>query len=190
MRLQILLSLALLAACSSSGANPRPEATPAPTQTVRVSGAATMGQGKASSLRVTGTDDLAADTIAVPLDSIWRILPHVYSALGLEGNLMDPQERLFGNSGIKLYRRLGQTPLRRLLDCGSTQLGPNADSYEIVFASTTRLTRVDAANTIVTTMVQASGRPMQFNSGEASCRTKGELEKQIALLIRTRVLPP
>lgn len=189
MRLALPLALAIAAGCSSSGTH-RPTDAAATPQTVHVAGAGTVGQASAASVRVTSANDVAADTIAAPLDSVWKALPAVYNALGIEVNLLDPQLRTIGTSGTKLYRRLGQTALRRLLDCGSTQLGPNADSYEVLLAATSTARKVDSTTTILVTNVQATARPMQFASGESICRTRGELEKQVALLIRTRVLPP
>lgn len=188
MRILRLFAAALLAACSSAG-NP-PDAAPTPSQTVRVSGQPGLAQGVNSSLRMTGANDVAADTVDAPLDSVWRALPEVYRALAIPTNLLDTDLRQLGTSGTKVYRRLGQTPLRRYLDCGNTQLGPNADSYEIVLAATTSLRKLDTASTIVTTVVEATGRPMQFATGETVCRTRGDLERQIVLLIKTRVLPP
>lgn len=179
----------LLAACSSSGRNP-PDAAPIPTQTVRVSGQPGLGQGVSSSVRLSAANDIAADTIGAPLDSVWRALPEVYRALVIPTNLLDTDLRQLGTSGTRVYRRLGQSPLRRLLDCGSTQIGPNADSYDILLAATTTLRRLDAATTIVTTSVQATGRPMQHGGSDVVCRTRGELERQVALLLKTRVLPP
>ena len=188
MRASILVTLALLPACSSP--RNRPDAAPTPTQTVRVSGTSTIGQGANSSVRMSAANDIAADTIGAPLDSVWRALPEVYRALAIPTNLLDTDLRQLGTSGTKVYRRLGQTPLRRLLDCGSTQIGPNADSYDIMLAATTTLRRLDSVSTIVTTSVQAAGRPMQHGGSEVVCRTRGDLERQVVLLLKTRVLPP
>lgn len=183
------LAALLLAACSSSAGN-RPDAAPTPTQTVRVSGQPGLAQGVNASVRMSGSNDIAADTIGAPMDSVWRALPEVYRALAIPTNLLDTKLRQLGTSGTKVYRRLGQTPLRRLLDCGSTQIGPNADSYDILFAATTSLRRLDSTTTIVTTSVHATGRPMQHGGSETVCRTRGELERQVVLLLKARVLPP
>ena len=54
----------------------------------------------------------------------------------------------------------------------------------------TTLAKVDSANTVVYTNIEASGQPMNYAGGQTRCRTKGELEKQMLLMLRTRVLPP
>ena len=101
--------------------------------------------------------------------------------------IADNQTLRFGNEGMKIRRRLGETSLIKLLDCGRTQIGQNADSYDILMSVVTTLRRHDANVTIISTSVEASGKPAQFGGSETRCRTKGELEKQIALALRARV---
>ena len=183
MRAQRLVILLILVACSSTQhATPDPAATPA---NVSIAGSGTSGVNTGS-LRVNPSYDVAFDTIHTSLDRVWAALPAIYTALSIPITTADTKKYLFGNEGMKVYRRLGETPLTRLLDCGRTQIGPNADSYEIVMSVTTLLRPHEPQVTIVTTSVDASGRPMQYGGGDTRCRTKGELERQIALALRAR----
>lgn len=184
MRVPGFAALLLLAACSSSH-NVPPDPTTAPAN-VRVTGTGTSGVSS-SAVRVTPSYDVAFDTIYASVDSIWAALPAIYTALSIPLTTADPQTLRFGNEGMKIRRRLGETSLIKLLDCGRTQIGQNADSYEIVMSVVTTLARAGIHTTVVSTGVEASGKPMQFGGSETRCRTKGELERLIALALRARV---
>ena len=185
MRIAGPAALLVLAACSSSH-TPDPDPTVGPANTVRVSGTNTTGVSN-NALRVTPSYDVAVDTIYTGVAPIWSALPAIYTALSIPLTIADNQTLRFGNEGMKIRRRLGETSLIKLLDCGRTQIGQNADSYDILMSVVTTLRRHDANVTIISTSVEASGKPAQFGGSETRCRTKGELEKQIALALRARV---
>lgn len=176
------LPLVLLAACTSApNTPPDPAARP---NDVRVAGAG--GGIRGSAMRVTPSYDVTFDTISATVDKIWAALPSVYTALSIPLTTADTRSLRFGNEGMKVRRRLGDNQLIKLLDCGRSQIGDNADSYEITMAVITSLQKIDAQVTRVTTAVEASGKPIQFAGAETRCRTKGELERQIALALRAR----
>ena len=182
-----LLVLCAVAACAPT--NTPPEVTPS-AQTVRVTGAMGTGTAVNSSTRTSATFDVRFDTLPVRLDAVWKVLPAVYGGLEIPISTYDAEKNMMGNSGMKVYRRLGQNQLTKILDCGRTQIGPNADSYEIVLSVITTVGKAGSANTVVATNIEASGQPMNYAGGQTRCRTKGELEKQIVLMLRTRLLPP
>lgn len=185
MRILASAAVVVLAACSSSH-TPAADPTVGPASTVRVSGTHTTGVSS-NALRVSPSYDLAVDTIYAGVSAIWSALPAVYTALSIPLTTADNQALRFGNEGMKIRRKLGETSLVKLLDCGRTQIGQNADSYEILMSVVTSLRQNDANTTIVSTQIEASGKPLQFGGSETRCRTKGELEKQIALAVRARV---
>jgi hypothetical protein len=182
MRVLRVLPLAVAAACSSTNT---PVSSAPATQTVQISG----GAGYSTKTKASAINDVHYDTIKTSIDRVWKTLPAVYAGLEIPIATFDSEKNLFGNAGMKVYRRLGQVPLTKLLDCGRTQIGPSADSYDIIMSVLTSLTRVDSARTIVATNVEATGRPMQYAGGETRCRTTGEVERQIALSLRARLEP-
>lgn len=184
MRIVGFAALLVLTACSSH--NPAPDPTVGPANTVRVAGANTTGVTN-NAVRVTPSYDVLVDTIYAGVEQIWGALPAIYTALSIPLTTADNQSLRFGNEGMRIRRRLGETSLTKLLDCGRTQIGLNADSYDIVMSVMTSLRQHDANTTIVSTTIEASGKPAQFSGSETRCRTKGELEKQIALALRARV---
>jgi hypothetical protein len=180
-----LAALLVLTACSSSH-TPAPDPSVGPGNTVRVAGTNTTGVSN-NAMRVTPSYDVAVDTIYAGVEPIWAALPFIYTALSIPLTTADNQRLRFGNEGMKIRRRLGETPLVKLLDCGRTQIDQNAESYDIHMSVMTVLRRHDAQITIVSTSVEASGKPPQFGGSETRCRTKGELEKAIVLALRARV---
>lgn len=185
MRIVGVVALVVLAACSSAH-NPSPDPSVDPASNVRVAGSNTSGVSN-STLRVTPSYDVAVDTIHAGVEKIWEALPAIYTALSIPLTTADNQTLRFGNEGMKIRRRLGETSLIKLLDCGRTQIGQNADSYDILLSVLTTLRRHDAQTTIVSTSVEATGRPPQFSSSDTRCRTTGALERQIVLALRARV---
>ena len=186
MRASIMI-LCGVVGCASANT---PATVAPPAQTVRVTGSSGTGTAVNSSTRTTATYDVRIDTLPVKLDLIWKTLPAVYSALEIPIAEFDAEKNMLGTGGMKIYRRIGQTQLTKVLDCGRTQIGPNADSYEIIMSVATTLGKVDSASTVVFTNIEASGQPMNYAGGQTRCRTRGELEKQIMLMLRTRLLPP
>jgi len=81
-------------------------------------------------------------------------------------------------------RRLGKVALSRYLDCGSSQLGPSADEYQINLAVMSSVQARSGDTTVVTTNVDATGTGLQFSGQSVRCTSRGELEKRIHELVR------
>jgi hypothetical protein len=183
MRSFVLLVLIPLAACapSQSPGTPEPEE-----QTVRVRG---MTDG--SGLRMTSNTTAKVDTLLTPLDAVWKALPSVYATLEIPIEQFNAENNTIGNSALKVYRRLGKFPLTRYLDCGQTQIGPNADSYEVMLSVLTsiRKARSDSTNTVVATTVSALARPIQFRGDYVQCSSKGALETRFFEVLKVQLSP-
>lgn len=182
MRLIAALSFVLLSACAPL----QTPSTPAPeSERVRIGGATQSG------LRVTSTTTSRIDTLWASLDRVWRVLPAVYATLEIPIERFDSEANEIGNSSLKLYRRLGKFPLTRYIDCGTTQIGPNADSYEVMLTVLTKVqrSRADSANTTVATSVEAMARPIQFRGDYVRCTSKGALESRLLEVLNVHLAP-
>lgn len=182
MRSCAILAFAGLAACASSHA---PAATTSTTdERVRMGGTQT-------GLRLSSSTVARADTLWMPIDRVWKALPAVFAVLEVPIERFDAETNTIGNSSLKLYRRLGKVPLTRYLDCGSTQIGPNADSYEVALTVLTKLSRppADTSNTTVVTTVEALARPIQFRGDYVRCTSKGALEARLAEVLKVQLTP-
>jgi hypothetical protein len=182
MRLLLLLSLAAVG-CSSANV---PKAPPEPVpQTVRVMGSAAPGGTIA--MGVTGTPATARSfsILATPAE-VWRALPAAYESLGIPISTMDSATGTIGNAGFNVRRRLGSVPLVRYIDCGSTQGGPSAETYDVRLVVTTVMQSAEAATTLATT-VEGMGKPVAFSGEYVRCGSSGALEARIADAVKAKL---
>ncbi|NUO62761.1 MAG: hypothetical protein HOQ11_03440 [Gemmatimonadaceae bacterium] len=179
MRGSLLLALAFTLACASA---PVDRSAPTTISTTRISGGAQSGQ---TAITTTTVSPTATVDVAAPLAKTWVALRAVYDSLGIPVSTVDESQHLMGNTGIKVRRTLGKTPLMRLLDCGHAQGGPNAETYEVFFAVATQLRpTADGARTLASTSLQAQARPVSFAGEYVACTTTGGLESRIADLLK------
>jgi len=177
MRRIILMFAATLAGCATGHSGTVQPSS----ETVRVVGSSS------SNLRMTPSEGAKAIEIPASIDRVWKVLPQIYDSLGIEIDNLDEARRVIGHSGMKLHRQLGKTLLTKIIDCGSTQGFPSADSYEIQFSVFTHVTAGENATSKVATKITAVGRPMAFAGEYVKCSTKGTLEATIAEAVKTRL---
>lgn len=178
MRYFAVLACLALAACAST---PLSSAGPE-SQTVR------GGSSVAGNLQViSNTSEVVAD-LPQSVDKVWNVLPAAFDSLGIPVASVDPTLHTIGNEGFKLRQRLGKTPLSRFLDCGQTQVGPNADSYEVFLVVMVHAQAGAAPGTTkMTTMVDASARSIAFSQAPNRCSTNGELEKRLIAAVKAQL---
>jgi hypothetical protein len=180
MRCHVLLSLALLG-CSSS---PTIESAPAP-ETVRVVGSANPTGAIAMGVVATPASARSSSFFSTP-EAVWDALPAAYESLGVPISAADPATRTLGNTGFNARRRLGSVPLVRYLDCGTTQGGPSAETYDIRIVISSVVRPGEAATTLSTT-VEAMGKPVAFSGEYIRCSSTGQLETRIADAVMARL---
>ena len=176
MRVVAVLIPVLLCACAS----PHPGIDRTADQTVRVFG---PGGGQ---VRMTSSEAAGAVTIGYPIDQSWTALKAVFDSLEIPRDNLDDVSHVIGHSGAKVHRAIGRVPLVRIIDCGSTQGAPSAETYEVQIAVLTHLTPKGGA-TEMTTTVEAVGRPMAFSSEYVRCLTKGVLERTLVDATKARL---
>lgn len=183
MRLLLLPAVAVLAvACAS---NPQPATQPgASIETTRIQAA-----GAGTSITATHTPTANVTEVAAPMDRAWATLRAVYDSVGIPVATMDASQHLLGNTGFKLRRKLGSTPLSRYLDCGAAQGGPNAETYEVFLAVATQLVPAATPGRVVaTTSVQASAKPVSFAGEYVNCASNGALEAKIGQMLMLNLI--
>jgi len=167
--------LLLTAACASGGA----ASTPATAGTVQQS--ITVG-GTGSTAAITMTHD--AETQSHLLTSsparVWAVLPAVFDSLGIPPATVDPASHTIGNTAFKAHGRLKGVPLSRYIDCGnSTQIGPNADSYDIMMSLVAQVRPAEGGASTLVISLEAAGKPATFSQDYSRCPTKGALETRL-----------
>lgn len=178
-----MLVLGLMAAGACAGSNPTPGAAPTQ-QHVVVTGGGSAGGG---SLNVVPASGLSTHQFAVPIDAVWKILPAVFDSVSVPVGLLDATTHTIGNRGFKLRGRLGKVPLGRYIDCGTTQIGPNAESYDITLTLTAALSPQAGGGTSMLINMEASAKPLAFAQEPFRCSTKGGLEQRVVDLTKALV---
>jgi len=166
-----LLVACLAPALACAGTNPTPGSAPAE-QHVSV-------PGSAGTLNVVATTGLSNREFAAPLNKVWKVMPAVFDSLSMPVSFLDPSTHTIGNRGFKVRGRLGKVGLARYIDCGTTQIGPNAESYDVTLTLTTALAKTGEGATAMTIDFEASAKPMAFSQEPFRCSTKGNLEQRV-----------
>lgn len=96
---------------------------------------------------------------------------------------MDPKTRVIGNEGFKIRKELGGVALSKYIECGTTQIGPNADSYEVHLTILTELLPGPNGTTKMTTNFQSASRPLSFAQDYSRCSSKGVFEDKLAAAV-------
>lgn len=179
-RLLPVLLFAVVAGCASG---PVPDTTTAlPPQTIRVGAG---GSGGRATINATTTSSFV--TVPHPIGDVWSVVPSAYDTLGITKAVIDPGEHFVSNAGVKIRQRLGGTPLSRFIECGTTQIGPNADSYEVFLTVSTQITPAAGGQSNIASIVEAAAKPLNFAQEYARCSSKGVLEQRIADAIKLRL---
>lgn len=168
------VALTLVSACATGTASQHAE-TP---QTVR-GGDASLGN-----LRIAPSSGTDVVQLPYSVEKVWGVLPAAFDSISVPVATIDPSSHRFGNEGFKLRMRLGKTTLSRLFDCGQTQIGPNADSYEVFLVVLAQVTPVAAGSASLTTTIDASAKSIANSQGYIKCSSKGVLEARLIAQIK------
>ena len=166
-----LLVICFVPALACAGASATPGAAPVE-QHVAVPGSGTT-------LSVVATSGLSSREFAAPLSKVWKVMPAVFDSLSMPVSFLDPSTHAIGNRGFKVRGKLGKVGLARYIDCGTTQIGPNAESYDVTLTLTMTLAATPAGATAMTIDFEASAKPMAFSQEPFRCSTKGNLEQRV-----------
>ena len=166
---------ASLIACSS-----------AVTPTQRVESTYIPGGGVMS---ISGENGTISVIIGAPLQSVWRVLPKAFESVGVALTLIDPKKHLMANEGFKIRQKLRDERLSTYFECGTTQVGPNADSYELFMRvdAFLEVAKGDSARTRMTVGITAQGKPLQFSQDYSRCTSKTMLERKMLDVVANAV---
>jgi hypothetical protein len=178
-----VLILASVAACASSGAvGTTVGATARP-----VSQDISVGTGGAGDrLTIAPSTGPNVNTLEFSPDRVWKVLPAAFDSVAVPVAHLDPATKTIGNEGFKIRQRLGKVALSRYFDCGTTQIGPNADSYDVFLTVMVQVQPAGAGTRLVTN-VEASARPITFSQAYSRCTSRGSLETRLLDAIRAQL---
>jgi hypothetical protein len=174
-----MLSIAGLAGCAAAP-NRTADEVPPPHPPELVTTAAT------SALDVTKrpAPNLGIVTMRASVDDVWAALRATYEELGIPVTTLDLPTRTLGNGELKVRRRLGTTPLTTYIDCGDTQGGRSAETYEVMLSIYSQIQSAGPNTNRVRSSFQAMARPVSISSDYRRCQSTGALEKRFGELLR------
>ena len=126
-------------------------------------------------------------SVSAAIDQVWRVLPAAFDSLAIPVTQVDPLKRIIGNPGFKLRQRLGKVSLSRFIECGTTQIGPNADSYDVYLTVLLQLQPGPAGTTSVLTTFEALSRPVSFSQEYSRCSSRGSLETRLLDAVKAQL---
>ncbi|MFL5605868.1 MAG: hypothetical protein ACJ8AD_05445 [Gemmatimonadaceae bacterium] len=118
------------------------------------------------------------DTLTIASSRVWAALPAVYAALDIPLSVADTGSHVIGAMYLSRRRPIGGERLSRLLSCGDSSFGPNADHYEVQFTALSLVTPIDSAHSALTIAVNGVALA-NGNSQRIACNTTGRLERRI-----------
>lgn len=123
-----------------------------------------------------------------PIGKVWHALPAAFESLGIPITEVDNATHTIANGGLKLRRELGKVSLSRYIDCGTTQIGENADSYDVYLTITSRVQEDPGSGlSVLRTNFEAMAKPVAFSRDYARCSSKGELEKRLVAAVKSQL---
>jgi len=123
------------------------------------------------------------DTIAVPREKVWAALIQVYAELGISLTVADTESHVIGALRVAQRKPIGGQQLSRLLECGVSSYGPNADRYAVQLTALSAVQSVGEGLTTIDTRVGGSASPNGINS-TVSCASSGVLEAKVTAMVR------
>jgi hypothetical protein len=112
----------------------------------------------------------------------------VFDSLGVPLATVDPKARTMGNTGFRLRGRLKNVPLSRFIDCGSsTQIGSNADNYDVSLTVLAEARPAESTSAKVIITFQAQAKPVNFSQEYSQCSSRGVFEKRFVDILQARL---
>ena len=128
-------------------------------------------------------DATSTSVLGFALDRVWGALRTAYDSVGVPVSTFDAATHTVGNSALRVRRRLGDVALSKYINCGNTQGGNGADTYEVVFSLVSRTVPAESGMTRLTTVIDAQGRPITLGGEYTRCTSTGVLEKRLSQLV-------
>jgi hypothetical protein len=166
----------VVSACASSSSAPPDRAAPT-RQVLRVGNAAVEMYTQAG---------VGQTVVLAPTEQVWQVLPSVFEQLEIPVTQLDPRVPEIGNVGY-WARRIEGRRMGSYIDCGTNLSGQIANLYEIRLSVVTTLSAGPEGSTVVTTTVDAYGKPRTTSGNQVHCQSRQALEERIAEIIADKL---
>ncbi len=133
--------------------------------------------------KVEGSEARAA--VQFPAAAVWRALTQVYSELPIPVETVDPAHRFLAGA-VTARRAFANRSLSNFIDCGSTVVGPNANSYNVRMQVQSQVDSVGSTEASVRTLVTSTAASDGGNT--VRCASSGDLERLIVDRVKLLLL--
>jgi hypothetical protein len=181
MRVSMSAMALLLCACASGGSNGSSNDTPLRQEAVEMTRVETPG----GVIQIDWHRDRTYDEtkLLVGVDKAWAAIPTVFGELGIDPNIVDSKQHVFGNAGTNFRSKLGNQRLSHYFDCGTTTGISNADQYDLHVRVITQIVPADAGLSALRSQVEATGHSIATSGQIVRCASTGALEERIAHMV-------
>lgn len=177
----LAVSALLLAACGQAASTGRTVVVPSGPEATRIS-----TQGGDFDVQSSSETRVSMQVVPMSPDDAWRALPDLFREVGIRGEVLDAERRMFGTRSQEVSGRLAGVRLSSYFDCGGGAGGlPIANTYRVDFAVISVVRPVGARAELVTTL-SAQATPQTVSGPPVRCRTTGALEARLAQLLAAR----
>lgn len=135
-------------------------------------------------IRIAAEQLIVETEVQVPLERAWSLLPRVYSALGIDGQVLDSEARVYGTRRFR-KNRVGGTPVREYVRCAFQGAGPSAaGGYRTELSISTRVEGAASGWSTVSSQISGTATSAEGTSTDAvRCVSNGNLERLIARML-------
>lgn len=172
-----ILAVGALACAGGTASTPPDQVSPALPAEIRETSTGV-------SIRI-AADQLVVETdVNADLERAWLVLPAVYSALGIDGQVLDSKARVYGTRRFT-KSRVGNTRVSSYVRCAFQGAGPSAASgFRTQLSIMTRLESSTAEWTTVSSQISGTATSVEGTSTDAvRCVSNGNLERLIARML-------
>ena len=176
-----LVSCFALVGCASSGTT---SGSSSSQETVRISGGVGL---PTMTVDTHPTSASAPIVVGFALDKAWGALRVAFDSVAIPAAIVDAGTHTISSAPLRVRRRLGDVAMSKYINCGNTQGGNSADSYEIILSVSTHAQASESRTTTLVTSVEAQGRPITLAGEYTHCTSTGGLETRIAQLVTAQL---
>ena len=123
--------------------------------------------------------------VPYPAADVWQAVPRVYADLAIPTETLDPQHRFLAGI-VSARRQFANKSLSHFVNCGSTLMGPNADTYNVRLHIQTQVDPTRAGEARVRSVVQSTAA--SDGGTTVQCSSTGDLERSIADRVRALLI--
>lgn len=182
MPLLLALLVLFLSGCASYQRAPRPVTVPVQATTEIVTDEGAVRIDMTNEIRI------SVNRLGRPPQEVWPALLQVYADLEMPIGVLDATAREVGNRRLLLTGRLGNEPLSRYLNCGSTAgVVEVANSFRIEATLLSAVLPGDEGTARLQTRLTATAQDRFTSTPPRRCASTGFLERRIAAEVRQKL---